>query len=80
MLSVQMVFVYPRDVRGAVDAVRKKFAVLEGDHLTWLNGFPSHPSSLVENRLLDRFNTLTFPLVLTSLQRIHKEWTKPKVV
>ncbi|ELR18629.1 premRNA splicing factor, putative [Acanthamoeba castellanii str. Neff] len=39
MLSVQMVFVYPRDFRNTVDAVRKRFAVFEGDTLTWLNVF-----------------------------------------
>jgi ATP-dependent RNA helicase DDX35 len=39
MLSVQMVFVYPRDFRGTVDAMRKRFAVFEGDTLTWLNVF-----------------------------------------
>jgi len=43
MLSVQMVFVYPRDFRNTVDAVRKRFAVFEGDTLTWLNGTASPP-------------------------------------
>ncbi|KAL6071816.1 putative PremRNA splicing factor [Balamuthia mandrillaris] len=37
MLSVQSVFVYPKDFRSNVDAAKRKFAVFEGDHLTLLN-------------------------------------------
>lgn len=38
MLTVQSVFVYPKDARKKADAIRRQFAVKEGDHLTLLNG------------------------------------------
>lgn len=38
MLSLQTVFLYPKDAKNQADQVRLKFAVHEGDHLTLLNG------------------------------------------
>jgi len=38
MLSIQSVFVYPKE-RGPSESIRLKFAVHEGDHLTLLNVF-----------------------------------------
>lgn len=48
MLSLQTVFMYPKDAKNQADQVRLKFAVHEGDHLTLLNvynGFISHGQS-----------------------------------
>jgi ATP-dependent RNA helicase DDX35 len=42
MLTVQSVFVYPKDARKKADAIRRQFAVKEGDHLTLLNVFVSY--------------------------------------
>lgn len=41
MLSVQDVFVQPKNLRGTVDAARRAFAVVEGDHVTLLNVYNS---------------------------------------
>lgn len=38
MLSLQTVFLYPKDAKNQADQVRLRFAVHEGDHLTLLNG------------------------------------------
>jgi len=37
MLQVQSVFIYPKDMKSATDALRKKFSVHEGEHITLLN-------------------------------------------
>jgi HrpA-like RNA helicase len=43
LLSVEAVWVSPgREKQGAVDAARRKFAALEGDHLTLLNAFRAY--------------------------------------
>jgi len=39
MLSVQNVFVFPKDAKGTAEQARMRFAVHEGDHLTLLNVF-----------------------------------------
>lgn len=49
MLSLQTVFMYPKDAKNAADQARLKFAVHEGDHLTLLNGTPN---SLVNHSLM----------------------------
>lgn len=41
MLSVQNVFVQPKNLRGTVDAARRAFAVTQGDHVTLLNVYNS---------------------------------------
>jgi hypothetical protein len=38
MLTVPSVFVIPKDYRAGMDRIRRLFGVLEGDHLTLLNG------------------------------------------
>jgi len=45
MLSVQSVFVYPKESKGPAEGIRKRFAVHEGDHLTLLNVFNGYMNS-----------------------------------
>lgn len=38
MLSVQTIFLTPRNLQDRVEKIKRKFAVMEGDHITMLNG------------------------------------------
>jgi hypothetical protein len=63
MLSLQTVFMFPKDSKTQADQVRLKFAVHEGDHLTLLNGILCAPSCLLTNFLFLQFIMGSFLMI-----------------